>query len=168
MLDFRTKLPSYKMKEVGMLTKFTKENPSFKCLKSNQNTRKYFNEHLTNIFRRKLHLFHSYLQTILDSINNNQIVVLSGETGCGKTTQVSQWWTRRSPLKVQQFYCKYTIHIKLLVCFFVFIIQVSQFILDDFIERGEGSMCRVVCTQPRRISAISVSVFVKNFLITAR
>ncbi|KAK7905216.1 hypothetical protein WMY93_017823 [Mugilogobius chulae] len=45
----------------------------------------------------------------------------SGETGCGKTTQV------------------------------------TQFILDDLIDRGVGSTCRVVCTQPRRISAISVA-----------
>uniref|UniRef100_A0A8C5HZZ1 RNA helicase n=1 Tax=Gouania willdenowi TaxID=441366 RepID=A0A8C5HZZ1_GOUWI len=44
-----------------------------------------------------------------------------GETGCGKTTQV------------------------------------TQFILDDHIERDVGSTCRVVCTQPRRISAISVA-----------
>jgi len=34
--------------------------------------------------------------------------------------------------------------------------QVPQFILDDAINRGMGSTCRVVCTQPRRISAISV------------
>lgn len=47
--------------------------------------------------------------------------MISGETGCGKTTQV------------------------------------TQFILDDYIERGKGSTCRIVCTQPRRISAISVS-----------
>ena len=34
--------------------------------------------------------------------------------------------------------------------------QVPQFILDHFIEEGKGSHCRIVCTQPRRISAISV------------
>ena len=30
-------------------------------------------------------------------------------------------------------------------------------VLDNYIERGKGSACRIVCTQPRRISAISVS-----------
>lgn len=54
-------------------------------------------------------------------IDNHQVTVISGETGCGKTTQV------------------------------------TQFILDNYIERGKGSACRIVCTQPRRISAISVS-----------
>lgn len=33
----------------------------------------------------------------------------------------------------------------------------AQFILDDYILRGEGSMCRILCTQPRRISATSVA-----------
>lgn len=54
-------------------------------------------------------------------IDNHQVTVISGETGCGKTTQV------------------------------------TQFILDNYIERGKGSAGRIVCTQPRRISAISVS-----------
>nr|XP_022340019.1 ATP-dependent RNA helicase DHX36-like [Crassostrea virginica] len=58
---------------------------------------------------------------IIDLINSNQIIVLSGETGCGKTTQV------------------------------------PQFILDHYIENGLGSSCNVICTQPRRISAISVA-----------
>lgn len=59
-------------------------------------------------------------QELVELINSNRVLVVSGETGCGKTTQV------------------------------------TQFILDDYINRGMGSMCRVVCTQPRRISAISV------------
>ncbi|KAH1010155.1 ATP-dependent DNA/RNA helicase DHX36 [Dendroctonus ponderosae] len=60
-------------------------------------------------------------QKILDLIENNQITVISGETGCGKTTQV------------------------------------SQFILDDFIAKSKGSECKIICTQPRRISAIAVA-----------
>uniref|UniRef100_A0A669DU25 RNA helicase n=1 Tax=Oreochromis niloticus TaxID=8128 RepID=A0A669DU25_ORENI len=61
------------------------------------------------------------VRELVTLINSNRVLVVSGETGCGKTTQV------------------------------------TQFILDDYINRGMGSMCRVVCTQPRRISAISVA-----------
>lgn len=60
-------------------------------------------------------------EELVKLINSNRVLVVSGETGCGKTTQV------------------------------------TQFILDDHINRGRGSTCRVVCTQPRRISAISVA-----------
>ncbi|CAL1527826.1 unnamed protein product [Lymnaea stagnalis] len=71
-------------------------------------------------FRKKLPSY-QMRETIVGTINSNQVLVVSGETGCGKTTQV------------------------------------PQFILDDFIQRGIGSQCRIICTQPRRISAISVS-----------
>jgi small subunit ribosomal protein S24e len=35
--------------------------------------------------------------------------------------------------------------------------QLPQLILDDWIERGKGARCNIVCTQPRRIAAISVA-----------
>lgn len=35
--------------------------------------------------------------------------------------------------------------------------QIAQFILDDQLEAGNGSVTRIICTQPRRISAISVA-----------
>uniref|UniRef100_A0A667YSW1 ATP-dependent DNA/RNA helicase DHX36 n=1 Tax=Myripristis murdjan TaxID=586833 RepID=A0A667YSW1_9TELE len=70
---------------------------------------------------KKLDLKYQEMLEVVELINCNRVVVVSGETGCGKTTQV------------------------------------TQFILDDHIERGMGSLCRVVCTQPRRISAISVA-----------
>ncbi|CAM4590774.1 unnamed protein product [Leuciscus chuanchicus] len=35
--------------------------------------------------------------------------------------------------------------------------QVPQYILDEFIKRGRASECNIVVTQPRRISAVSVS-----------
>jgi len=35
--------------------------------------------------------------------------------------------------------------------------QIPQLVLDDFIDRGEGSKCNIVCTQPRRLAAISVA-----------
>ncbi|KAL4226527.1 ATP-dependent DNA/RNA helicase dhx36 [Mactra antiquata] len=71
-------------------------------------------------FRKKLPSY-DHAQAITDLIASNQVVVLSGETGCGKTTQV------------------------------------PQFILDDYIKKKQGSQCRIICTQPRRISAISVA-----------
>lgn len=50
-----------------------------------------------------------------------QVVIISGETGCGKTTQI------------------------------------PQFILESEIESARGAMCSIICTQPRRISAMTVS-----------
>lgn len=55
------------------------------------------------------------------AINENPVVIIRGNTGCGKTTQV------------------------------------CQFILDDYIQTGQGAYCNIVVTQPRRISAVSVA-----------
>ncbi|XP_012267368.2 ATP-dependent DNA/RNA helicase DHX36 [Athalia rosae] len=71
-------------------------------------------------FREELPTF-KVKHKILDLVEKNQVIVISGETGCGKTTQV------------------------------------AQYILDDQIERGNGSVTKIICTQPRRISAISVA-----------
>jgi HrpA-like RNA helicase len=59
----------------------------------------------------------SYREQIVAALDSHQVVLVAGETGCGKTTQV------------------------------------PQYILEDAWYRGKG--CRVVCTQPRRISAVS-------------
>ena len=40
--------------------------------------------------------------------------------------------------------------------------QVPQIILDDWIEKGKGGQCNVVCTQPRRLAAISVAQRIAN------
>lgn len=67
-----------------------------------------------------------FKKEILDAIKDNQVVVISGDTGCGKTTQV------------------------------------PQFIFENAIRNGIGSLCNIIVTQPRRISAISISEFVAN------
>ncbi|KAL8160936.1 hypothetical protein V2J09_012425 [Rumex salicifolius] len=59
----------------------------------------------------------SYRDAILSEIENHQVVLVSGETGCGKTTQV------------------------------------PQYLLDKMWESGQT--CKIICTQPRRISATS-------------
>jgi small subunit ribosomal protein S24e len=35
--------------------------------------------------------------------------------------------------------------------------QIPQLILDDYIQRGQGAHCNILCTQPRRIAAVSVA-----------
>ena len=41
-------------------------------------------------FRKKLPAY-AKLEELVELINNNQVVLVSGETGCGKTTQVPQF-----------------------------------------------------------------------------
>lgn len=62
----------------------------------------------------------------LKAVAANQVLVVSGETGCGKTTQL------------------------------------PQFILEEEISSLRGADCNIVCTQPRRISAISVAARISS------
>ncbi|KAA8532625.1 hypothetical protein F0562_032559 [Nyssa sinensis] len=71
-------------------------------------------------FRRSLPAYKEK-DALLMAISQNQVVIISGQTGCGKTTQI------------------------------------PQFILESEIESVRGAQCSIICTQPRRISAISVS-----------
>ncbi|ESQ52215.1 hypothetical protein EUTSA_v10016179mg [Eutrema salsugineum] len=71
-------------------------------------------------FREKLPAF-KMKKGFLNSVSENQVLVVSGETGCGKTTQL------------------------------------PQFILEEEISSLRGADCNIICTQPRRISAISVA-----------
>ncbi|KAJ6519955.1 P-loop containing nucleoside triphosphate hydrolase protein [Mycena sanguinolenta] len=60
-----------------------------------------------------------YRNEIIQTLEDSQVLVLSGETGCGKSTQV------------------------------------PAFILEDQLSRGQP--CKIYCTEPRRISAISLA-----------
>ncbi|XP_074435207.1 putative ATP-dependent RNA helicase DHX57 [Larus michahellis] len=60
-------------------------------------------------------------ETILDLLKSHQVLVVSGMTGCGKTTQI------------------------------------PQFILDASLQGSPSRVANIICTQPRRISAISVA-----------
>ncbi|KAI4965251.1 hypothetical protein ZWY2020_054938 [Hordeum vulgare] len=60
-------------------------------------------------------------ERLLAAITRNQVIVISGETGCGKTTQL------------------------------------PQFVLESEIQSGRGAFCNIICTQPRRISAMAVA-----------
>jgi ATP-dependent RNA helicase DHX57 len=73
-------------------------------------------------YRRKLPAW-GLMNDILNTVQQSQVVVISGETGCGKSTQV------------------------------------PQYLLDDWLVNYENDSrhVEIVCTQPRRISAISVA-----------
>ncbi|EME86470.1 uncharacterized protein MYCFIDRAFT_84602 [Pseudocercospora fijiensis CIRAD86] len=58
---------------------------------------------------------------IVQSVTKNQVTIISGETGSGKSTQS------------------------------------VQFILDDLIKRCFGAQANIICTQPRRISALGLA-----------
>ncbi|CAI5478313.1 unnamed protein product [Closterium sp. Yama58-4] len=60
-------------------------------------------------------------ERLLQAVRDNQVVVVSGETGCGKTTQL------------------------------------PQYLLEDAVESGQGAQSSIICTQPRRISAVAVA-----------
>ena len=62
---------------------------------------------------------HAFRQNILEAVHHNQIVIVSGATGCGKSTQV------------------------------------PAYILENQLSQGKD--CRIYCTEPRRISAISLA-----------
>ncbi|XP_042445904.1 DExH-box ATP-dependent RNA helicase DExH3-like isoform X2 [Zingiber officinale] len=71
-------------------------------------------------FRKSLPSFKEK-DRLLAAIAHNQVMVISGETGCGKTTQL------------------------------------PQYVLESEIESGRGAFCNIICTQPRRISAMAVA-----------
>ncbi|XP_076264863.1 dosage compensation regulator mle [Rhynchophorus ferrugineus] len=75
--------------------------------------------------RQKLPVF-ANKGKLMEAINDNPVIIIRGNTGCGKTTQI------------------------------------CQFILEDYIMSGQGAWCSIVVTQPRRISAVSVSERVAN------
>ncbi|XP_069788016.1 putative ATP-dependent RNA helicase DHX57 isoform X2 [Narcine bancroftii] len=95
-----------------------KENQRLcKQFKAKQSSKRY---QLMLQERKKLPAFDAR-DNILDALDKAQVLVVSGMTGCGKTTQI------------------------------------PQFILDDSLNGLPGEVANIICTQPRRISAISVA-----------
>ncbi|KAH7324481.1 putative ATP dependent RNA helicase [Stachybotrys elegans] len=68
--------------------------------------------------RMQLPMWH-FREQVLSAVDNNQVVIVCGETGCGKSTQV------------------------------------PSFLLEH--ELAQGKPCKIYCTEPRRISAISLA-----------
>ncbi|KAI0094612.1 P-loop containing nucleoside triphosphate hydrolase protein [Irpex rosettiformis] len=85
---------------------------SFQALQASQHYREMLQQ------RNKLPIA-AYREQIVKALEENQILVLSGETGCGKSTQL------------------------------------PAFILEH--QLSQGKHCKIYCTEPRRISAISLA-----------
>lgn len=68
--------------------------------------------------RMQLPMWH-FRQQVLEAVDREQVVIVCGETGCGKSTQV------------------------------------PSFLLEH--QLSQGKPCKVYCTEPRRISAISLA-----------
>lgn len=116
--------------ELGSISRKTRDNISWEeTLKENNLIQKNFKEKQTHHRYKKMKEVRktlpawSKMDYILEVIHNNQVIIISGETGCGKSTQV------------------------------------PQFLLDDWIlNRSESrEHINIICTQPRRISAIGVA-----------
>lgn len=70
--------------------------------------------------RQKLPMWEAQGEVVA-AVRDAQVVLVVGETGSGKSTQV------------------------------------PQFILDEHITHGHGAECNIICTQPRRIAAMSLA-----------
>ena len=77
-------------------------------------------------------------EEIVKVIGRSRVVVVVGETGCGKTTQ-------RAPFT------------STLPSWFTHLLAVPQFVLDEEIRAQRGSQTSIIVTQPRRVSAIGVA-----------
>ncbi|CAN0043826.1 unnamed protein product, partial [Phaeothamnion confervicola] len=82
---------------------------------------------------------------IIGQIERNQVVVVSGETGCGKTVSAAIVTTPHIHLSSVAWASATTAT------------QVPQLVLDRLIEQGRGARANILVTQPRRISAIGVA-----------
>ncbi|KAG0229491.1 ATP-dependent RNA helicase dhx29, partial [Mortierella sp. GBA43] len=71
--------------------------------------------------KRKELPMYQFREQFLTMIAKHQVVIVSGETGCGKSTQV------------------------------------PQYLVEYMLGEGLGDQCDIMCTQPRRISAISIA-----------
>lgn len=80
------------------------------------------NTSLTELRRKRSELpMVQYRDPVMRMVTENDVCVVVGATGSGKTTQL------------------------------------PQLILEEFTRAGKGGSCNVICTQPRRIAAISVA-----------
>ncbi|KAF6988980.1 hypothetical protein CFC21_006388 [Triticum aestivum] len=119
-VSMRQSLPSTSTSIAESTTYVDKQKLSFQLRDMQRSKKMMPSARSMQSFREKLPAFKAR-EEFLKAVAANQVLVISGETGCGKTTQL------------------------------------PQFILEEEIDNLRGADCSIICTQPRRISAISVA-----------
>jgi ATP-dependent RNA helicase DHX57 len=98
----------------------------------------------------------SCMEIVLDAVEQHQVVVISGETGCGKSTQVRLGWYN----SVTIFICSWVIWEDQRQQDLYTDFQIPQFLLDSWLLNWDSANKRhveIICTQPRRLSTIGVA-----------
>lgn len=95
--------------------------PAGKALQQSWHQRLKRPGHIKLFEKRKDLPIYQFRDQLLRLLRSSQVLIVSGETGCGKSTQV------------------------------------PQYLAEFMLEEGLGDQCDIVCTQPRRISAISIA-----------
>jgi HrpA-like RNA helicase len=118
-VEYKSLLPLTKRRNANQSQAIRQSNKSKKSLNkiAPQIPKLKINSDILN-FRQSLNIM-SKREEIVKAIDLNRVVIIAGETGCGKTTQI------------------------------------PQFILEYCQEKNQA--CKIICTQPRRLSAISVA-----------
>ena len=107
----------FAMTETPVKSTLPKPDPtSFVAIWHAKSSSPYYQNMLS--FRQQLPMW-NFRDQLLDALESNQILIVCGETGCGKSTQT------------------------------------PAYILEH--ELSQGRDCRIYCTEPRRISAISLA-----------
>ncbi|KAI9246269.1 P-loop containing nucleoside triphosphate hydrolase protein [Phascolomyces articulosus] len=100
--------------------KATKRKQTFARVKNNFQKRLKTDDYLKMKKKREELPMTSYRDQVLELVKGHQVVIISGETGCGKSTQVPQF-------------------------------------IAEYLLQGPSTTGSVICTQPRRISAVSIA-----------
>lgn len=104
---------------LSLETSFTDDLEPVRALfKKQQNSSRY-----QRLLKEREHLpVFKYKHTLIETLKKHRVVVVAGETGSGKSTQV------------------------------------PHFLLEDLLHNERNlNKCNIVCTQPRRISAVSLA-----------
>ncbi|KAI8974320.1 P-loop containing nucleoside triphosphate hydrolase protein [Pilobolus umbonatus] len=112
--------PVSTIRPVIQTNRITQNSKTFKSVQQRFISRLNTETYLSMKEKRQSLPISQYREEILQKLNHNQVLIVSGETGCGKSTQVPQF-------------------------------------LAEHLLRHATKPGSVICTQPRRISAMSIA-----------